>query len=310
MLHLGFTPLQFCTVLVLASSLMAAEYGAPRVLAQVSIPGLKESSGIAASRKHEGIYWTHNDSGSGARVFAFGRDGKSAGRFQVTGAKNRDWEDIAIGPGPEAGRAYLYIGDIGDNERKRRSITVYRVPEPVPGKDGRTVAAQSMTLRYPDGPHDAEALMVHPATGAVYIVTKSQLSDRRTAVYSVPAFRGGKTQTLRQVARIRLPGLLALTLLAHGITAGDISPDGRHVVLAGYLGAWEAELPPNAKSFDVIWEGDWNEMSVGRLDQGEGVCYRADGGAILATSEGSPFPLTQSEVRRDRAPKAAPSATK
>src|SRR5215510_12090696 len=105
-------------------------YGAPVHLVNLENQSIKESSGIAASRRNAGIFWTHNDSGDGPFVYAFDRQGKHRGVWQVTGANAIDWEDMAIGPGPRRGRSYLYLGDIGDNSKKRDQITVYRVAEP------------------------------------------------------------------------------------------------------------------------------------------------------------------------------------
>src|SRR5262249_53352923 len=106
-----------------------ATYSAPVVIARIKSPDITESSGLVASQS-PGIYWTHNDSGDGPFIYAIDIRGQSRGVWRVAGALARDWEDIAAGPGPQAGRRYLYIGDIGDNERKFSEIVVYRVREP------------------------------------------------------------------------------------------------------------------------------------------------------------------------------------
>src|SRR6266851_3388499 len=105
-------------------------YGPPRVLGTIQDPAINESSGIVASRTTPGLYWTHNDSGDGPYIYAFDEHGARRGTWRVRGAAAIDWEDIAAGPGPQAGTSYLYIGDIGDNEGRRAEITVYRVREP------------------------------------------------------------------------------------------------------------------------------------------------------------------------------------
>src|SRR5215813_6353086 len=107
-----------------------AGYRPPVHLANLENQSIKESSGIAASRRNTGVFWTHNDSGDGPFIFAFDRQGKHRGVWRVIGAKAVDWEDMAIGPGSRRGRSYLYLGDIGDNSKKRDQITVYRVAEP------------------------------------------------------------------------------------------------------------------------------------------------------------------------------------
>lgn len=280
-----------------------AQYAPPESLADVRIPGLNESSGLAASRRHPGVFWSHNDSGGGPWLWAFDRRGVSLGRWRVRGARNFDWEDIALGPGPRAGVWYLYIGDIGDNQRNRESVTVYRIPEPDPASSsGDTASAESLRFAYPDGPQDAEALMVHPRTGDLYIIGKARGPGRETVVWKAAApFRSGRKTMMRRIAAIRLPESLLSLLIPAGVTGGDISPDGKRVALIDYVKAWEAVLPKNATNFDAIWTAEWRPVETGVRAQGEAIAYRHDGQALLATSEGESFPLVEM-VRSGQAP--------
>src|SRR5215470_17095464 len=132
--------------------------GPPVHLADLENRSSKESSWIAASRRNAGVFWTHNDSGDGPFIYAFDRQGKHRGVRRVAGAEAIDWEDMAIGPGPRRGRSYLYIGDIGDNSKKRSQIAVYRVAEPrITPKDSsstvrnprETGVADVIRLKYP-----------------------------------------------------------------------------------------------------------------------------------------------------------------
>jgi hypothetical protein len=285
-------------LLLLFAAVAFGQYGAPRVLAEVRIPKLTESSGVAASRTRPGVFWTHNDSGGGAWLYAFDRAGNDLGRWKVPNARAGDWEDIAIGPGPKGGHS-IYIGDIGDNRSSRKFVTVYRVPEPNVLKGGEeTAPAEAFRLQYPDGAHDAEALMVHPKTGDLYIVTKARGSDSDTLVFKAKApVKTGAIVQLVRVAAIETPNASVLTLLVGRINGGDISPDGTRVVLCDYFGAWEAVLPKGA-SFDAIWKAEWRAIALAQRKQGEAVCYRHDGRAIIATSEGATFPLIEVERAR------------
>jgi hypothetical protein len=276
-------------------------YGQPQQLAQLRDPAITESSGIVASRTTPGLYWTHNDSGDGPFIYSFDRNGKSRGVWRVTGATARDWEDIAAGPGPQRNRAYLYVGDIGDNDQKRSSIVVYRVPEPVIGagdmvatksRPRSTATAETIQLRYPDGKHDAETLLVHPVSGDLYVITKVLWG--KAGVYKVAApLDTGKTTTMVHVTDLDAPGLLGGFL-----TGGDISPDGRRVALCGYLHGYEIVLSARgAGGFDAIWKKPMSMIELGPRKQGEAVCYRLDGKALLATSEGVHSPLLE-VVRR------------
>lgn len=276
----------------------ASDYGAPTQLAVLKDASVRESSGLAASRNVPGLYWTHNDSGDGPFIYAFDTRGALKGVWRIAGASAYDWEDIAAGPGPVSGKNYLYIGDIGDNQEKRSEITIYRVPEPVlstekvvKGKNSLTEPAEAIRLRYPDGAHDAEALLVHPVTGNVYIVTKIPFAN--PIIYeAVAPLKPGRTITLVRIGTLEVPSLLGGI-----ITGGAISPDGRRVAFCDYVQGYEAVLANTKSSFHEIWKRPLTPISLGSRKQGEAITYRLDGKALLMTSEGSPMPLLQ-VVRR------------
>ncbi|HLL73674.1 MAG TPA: hypothetical protein VK421_00135 [Pyrinomonadaceae bacterium] len=268
-----------------------AGYGAPVVLGHLEDKSIRESSGLAASRLAPGLFWTHNDANGDPVIYAFDRQGKSRGAWRVAGATMDDWEDIAAGPGPQ-GRPYLYVGDIGDNKGNRDRIIVYRFPEPAAGEaagDTRlaTEAAESVALKYPDGSQDAETLMVHPRTGDIYVVTKVGFAAAGVYKLSAPQpFTG--VHTLKRVGRLSTPGVFGGLF-----TGGDISPDGRRVVLCDYAGAYELELPAGVSDFDRVWAQPLKPVAVGERRQGEAISYSHDGSSILATSEKRPTPLIE-----------------
>jgi hypothetical protein len=274
-------------------------YEPPVRLASLEDRAINESSGIVASRRNPGLFWTHNDSGDGPVLYAFDRKGKSKGRWLVSGAQAVDWEDIAAGPGPRPGVNYLYIGDIGDNDSERSYITVYRVVEPsltdeeasAGNNQHTTEPAEAIRLKYPDGKHDAEALLVHPSTGDLYIIAKA--FDAATGIYKLKApLSSTSINTLVRIGQISVPSLVGGL-----ITGGDIAPDGCRVVLCDYTDAFEMTLPENsAGDFDQIWKQPMAIVELGPRPQGESVCYGLDGNAILATSEKRPTPLI--EVKR------------
>lgn len=279
----------------------AATYGPAQVVGRLKDPAIIESSGIVASRTSPGIYWTHNDSGDGPFIYAFDERGRRKGVWRVTGASALDWEDIAAGPGPRANASYLYIGDIGDGDEQRSELRVYRLPEPVvtagdvvstKGKPRLTEPAETFRLRYPDGKHDAEALLVHPTTGNVYVVTKVPFANPMVYEAAVPLRPTGVT-TMSSVGRLNIPSLLGGI-----ITGGDISPDGRRIALCDYLQGYEIVLKNSRAAFDTIWTQPLTPFSLGKRKQGEAIGYSADGKSLLATSEGTASPLIQ-VVRRE-----------
>lgn len=259
---------------------------------------ITESSGLVASRSTPGVYWTHNDSGDGPFIYAFDTNGDTRGVFRVNGAQARDWEDMSIGPGPQRNRSYLYIGDIGDNNKARAEIIVYRVAEPALTTADRnstrsrpqtTEPAEAFRLRYPDGKFDSETLLVHPVSGNIYIITK--VSFANAVVYEAPApHTSGKLITMRRIGEIRVPSLFGGVL-----TGGSVSPDGRRVALCDYFQGYETVLPAKSKNFNDIWKQPITGFNLGKREQGEAIAYRLDGNALLATSEGQNPPLIQVE---------------
>jgi hypothetical protein len=274
---------------------ISEDYGPPKVTGKLKSSEIDESSGLVAAQT-PGLYWTHNDSGDGPYIYAITETGAARGVWKVAGASARDWEDIEAGPGPERGRRYLYVGDIGDNDEKRKDITVYRFPEPVitpadaavTKKDARlTDAAEAIKLKYPDGPHDAETLLVHPETGDLYIIDKIMITN--AAVYKAAApLSDQDVVMLVKLAELDLPSVLGGV-----VTGGDVSPDGRRVAICDYLQAYELTLPKASNNFDDIWKQQPKVINIGKRPQGEGIAYRLDGRALLASSEGEHSQLIQ-----------------
>ena len=271
--------------------LSSAHYSLPKVVGNIRGDDINESSGLSASKCSPNIFWTHNDSGGDAIVYALDGMGSRKGNWKVPGAENKDWEDIAEFK-DRSGKCFLYIGDIGNNGSKRSELAIYRVPEPIVAAPGSpsgtsnvTAAPERLTFTYPDGPHNAEALLVHPTTGDIYVITKR--SDGPAAVYRIPSkFDAGSPVVAERLSEIKVPAV------PNGlITGGDISPDGRRVIICDYSGAYEYRLPDGTADFDVIWHQFPDPVDIGDRLVGEAVCYSADGGSIFATSEnvGSPF---------------------
>ena len=275
--------------------IIQARYGSPKTIATLKDSSIIESSGVIASRSTPGAYWTHNDDG-GPFIYAFNTSGASLGVFRVTGANAFDWEDIAIGPGPERGKSYLYIGDIGDNNAARSEIVVYRVAEPTleaasakltKARPGTTDSAEAIRLRYPDGKFDSETLLVHPVSGNIYIVTKVPLVN--PVVYEVAApLSAGKVITMKRIGEIRVP-----SLFGGALTGGSVSPDGRRVAFCDYFQGYEMVLPAKSSDFNDIWKQRMTGFDLGKRNQGEAITYRLDGKAVIATSEGALSPIIQ-----------------
>jgi hypothetical protein len=249
-----------------------------RPMGIVRSDALSEISGLVASRQNPGVLWVHNDSGEAARVFALDAHAELLGTCTITGAQARDWEDIALGPGPDPNRPYLYLGDIGDNQGRRPDVTVYRVPEPrvdAARPFGTMTAgpADALRLVYPDRPRDAETLLVDPLTRDIYLIAKRELFAR---VYRAPW-----PQSTEQPTRMKQVTLLPWSLP----TGGDVSPDGRRVIVRSLYNASLWDRPAGAPLWRAF-SGRQTPLPLADEPQGEAICFDAQGAGYFTISEG------------------------
>ncbi|MFD0315733.1 WD40 repeat domain-containing protein [Streptomyces flavalbus] len=226
---------------------------------------ITESSGLAASHQHPGIYWTHNDSDDGAYLYAVdSATGETVATLTLTGVgEPRDVEAISIGPDNQ-----IFVGDIGDNLGGTWDhVWIYQLPEPKELKD-QTVKATQYVVTYSDGARDAESLVVHPKTGRVYIVDKNTEGGH---LYEGPAeLSPSGTNVFEPVAD--LPDLEA--------TDAALSPDGEVLVVRSYFGSvaydWNGGKPRKT-----------GRVGVPFLGQGESVTFTADGKKLMYGAEGA-----------------------
>lgn len=271
------------------NSASEANYGKPKVVGTIKSDEITESSGLVQSRCNPSIFWTHNDSGGGEFIYAINEKGEKLGTWKVTGAKNNDWEDIATIK-DKSGKCFLYLGDIGNNSKKKSQLTIYKVIEPNVSetdkssnkkKPNKTARAEAIKFSYPNGTHDAETLLVHPNTGEIYVLTKPMI---------------GASEVFKIGTKVEKIGIISVPAIPDGfLTGGEISPEGKHIVLCDYFAAYEITLPEKAKKFDDIWKEKPAKIELGEREQGEAVCYSADGKKIYATSEKKNSPVIMVE---------------
>ncbi len=246
-------------------------FGAAVSVGSLGFPALVETSGIAIGGS--GVLWAHNDSGSEPRIYAMATDGSPLGAVDVD-ARNVDWEDFAAGPGP-GGDTYLYLADIGDNLARRRHVTLYRFPEPDPAA-GMVTGLESIDVTYPDGPSDAEALLVDPSTGDAFIVTKMPGWGR---IYEVPASAWGAASVVATDV-----GAAVLPRADSVITGGDVSADGSVVALRTYGDVRLFARDPGSSVGEALTHRSCF-LAAAEEDQGEAIAF--DGTALLTVGEGA-----------------------
>lgn len=249
----------------------------------VRTPLITEASGIVASRRNPGVLWVHNDSGDAPRLFALDTNANLLGICPIVDAKARDWEDIAIGPGPDPNQDYLYIGDIGDNRARYPSVRIYRVPEPhvdpaQPFDHMPLGPAAEIELVYPDGPRDAETLLVDPQTRDIYIITKRDLFSR--------VYRAAWPQSTTAPATLERVTVLPWPLA----TGGDVSPDGTKVIVRSLYNAslW---VRPEGEPLWRAFQGPQIGLPLAYEPQGEAIAFDSQGQGYFTLSEGLHQPL-------------------
>ena len=245
-----------------------------RVTGRVSAPSATELSGLAVSTTRRNVLWSLNDSGNPPALLAFTPSGRALAEITVAGALNTDWEDLAAGR-----RGTLLVGDIGDNLAQRPSVTVLKVPEPRPGAAATVAPTATYELRYSDGPRDAEALLFDRSDGSLVVVSKSFGPAAGIYVARRPSSR--RVTTLRRAGTVRLEAGLP-------ITAGDVSADGRTIVLRTYdlAFAWRRRA---GETVAAALRRRPCEIDAGLLGEGQGetIALTADGRAFYTVPEGA-----------------------
>lgn len=253
----------------------------------VALPG-RETSGIAASQRNPGVFWVHND-GEQNRFYAINSQGQVLGTMTLSGVTGLDIEDIAVGPGPAAGESYVYLGDIGDNNADRPSVAVIRIREPVVGA---AVGGQSQTIAgseidvihfiYPTGPVDAEALMIDPLSGDLYVLSK-EVPTSRLFWAAAGSLVGGAVVPLAHVGNVAFgrPSAAAISPLGNEILVRD--EDGARLFVRAAGQSVAAALAGTPLVVPVV--GTPTEPN------GEGITFDAAGNHYYTIGEGRDPPL-------------------
>lgn len=283
----------------------ACAWQSPKVAAHpgtvwVDSKEIQESSGLARSRRNDQLLWTHNDSGDGSRLFAFDVEGKLHAIVDVKDAEALDWEDMCSFTWND--RPYLAIADVGDNAFRRKHVTIYGLKEPdiklIPadatGKEAKPDKKKSdvdfeIKVKYPDGPVNCEAIAYDPWRKQFILATKENLRSRLFAISFDP--KAGKQECVaEQIGVFPVPV----------VTGASISDDGKLFALGTYGPTCLLRRDTETPSTTARWiskNGDDLELLPAPMrKQGESICFDKTGRKLMMTSEGSPMPLTVSEV--------------
>lgn len=243
-------------------------------LAELTEKKLGEVSGIAASISNTGYLWTHNDSGNPPVVYLLNEALEIRLACRLDGIKNRDWEDIAVGPGPEAGKTYVYVADIGDNNANYAEKYIYRFEEPVLTEgitEIKITDFDKITFTLEDGKKDTESLMVHPKTKDLFVISKR---EKPVFVYAFPnPERTDDTIVARKVTALPLTQ----------IVSSDFSPTADEVLMKSYDQIFYWNIA--GKSLEEGLQEKPHLVHYTEEPQGEAITFDKDGSGFYTLSE-------------------------
>lgn len=249
---------------ILALTVATASEAAPagRIVFRIDAPTITESSSLLVSTTHPPLLYTANDSGDGPFVYALDARGGLVGTTTLAGVDPVDVEAMALDGG------VLLVGDIGDNDAGRSGVDVFEMPQPAVGN--HPVTPGHVRLVYADGAHNAEAMLVDPHSGRLFVITKDVFggiyeSDRSV----VPAPAG--TVTLRRIASA--PPIVT--------DAAWLVP-GRIALVRTYLAVTAYQLP--------AWRAIAS-FGLPHQQQGESLAVEPGGDDVLVGSEGTDSPV-------------------
>jgi hypothetical protein len=280
---------------------VCAGYGDPVVVGHVSSPAVNEVSGIAASHRDTNVYYLQDDDpvmvdGVAVSVHAIDDTGKLYANWGLDGVRVGNLEVIGVGPCPAG--SCIYTGDVGNNSGDQSPYPMYRIPEPELDRAAEGVATSAITdidtiwLEYPDGgPHDCEAMAVHPVTGDLYLFEKK--SGSHALVFKVPPWPPGGTTREAPLTMVQVGDV---SLVPDGTTpeeqllvGADIHPCADKLLVHTYSHAYEYTLPAG-QPFEAIFATA--PIKVRNPGGSESIAYLWDGLGYASIPEGVDPPLT------------------
>lgn len=253
-------------------------FSPPQKIGELQFAALDEASGLANSRSNPDLLWSHNDSGGEPTLYLFDLSGEQKSKLVLAEAQNRDWEDMAIGAGPQSGVNYLYAADIGDNNAVYDFLSIYRLAEPdltdeIPSEIELSPAEyDKIDFVYEDGARDAEGLFVEPRSKDIYIVTKREAN--------VILYRLAYPQSLSEMNTAERMITLPMTF----VTAADISPSGNELLIKTYQTVHYWKRQANESIAETL-SRESVLLNYTREPQGEAIAWSSDETKYFTLSE-------------------------
>ncbi len=250
-----------------------SKFSGPRDLALID-ERLPEASGLASSVVNNGYLWALNDGQNPAEVYLIDTTAHVRMTCKLS-VPNRDWEDIAVGPGPDPNKTYVYVGEIGDNNAVHDYKLIYRFEEPALGTESIDVTLiDTLKIQLSDGKRDTETMMIDPFNKDVYLISKREDS---VGVYRVSQPFTKDTMIAEKVA----------TIPFFKIVAGSFSADGTEILLKDYDHIYYWKRNKDDLLETVLLDSP-EELPYEREAQGESITWARDGSAFYTLSETNP----------------------
>lgn len=259
-----------CSCSVRTPETAESSFSGPRDLALID-ERLPEASGLAASVANPGYLWALNDGQNPAEVYLI----DTTAHVKLTcklSVPNRDWEEIAVGPGPDAGKTYVYVGEIGDNNTVHDMKYIYRFEEPTLDAEVKEVAVvDTLKIKLSDGERDTETMLIDPVSKDLYLISKREDSVR---VYMVPQPFTKEVMIADKVA----------TIPYFKIVAGAFSKDGSEILLKDYdhIYYWKRS---NHDKLEFVLMDKPEELPYEKEAQGESITWAVDNSGYYTLSE-------------------------
>ena len=278
--------------------------GEPSLQALITDPALNEISGIAASRRNDGIYWVHGDTPRPAELLAINAKGTLIARLRIEGVRAVDWEDIASYR--KDGKAWLLIGDIGDNNGSRTHYEVIAVEEPEIDGNLSILSVKPtwrLRFRYEDGARDCEAMAVDVASNAILLINKHaplaihslSLDPPRHTAEVATATRLGALESIPQPDAQERLARFPSARFGGSPTGMDIDASGRLAVVLTYRDAWLFERRAGMSWVEAFGK-PLQRLPLPPLPQAEAIGFSADSRYFLIGSENLPAPLLRVDL--------------
>ncbi len=301
-----------CLLLALFAGLLSCpaapaplSFSGPHVAGQLGAPPKNEASGLAASRRSPDVLWIHDDSGGADSVFAVTTKGELIRGVKLAAAKNDDWEDLAAFE--LDGKPWLLVGDIGDNDARRKHLTLYLAEEPTPAQLRQTEKlslrpSATFRLTFADGARDCEALAVDPRERALYLLSKRDLTPRLYRVALPSPLANAElvaefVTIVPELARPTGPDAFFAGLFEKGRARPcgmDFAPDGSAAAVVTYADVVVFPRAPG-ESWATAFARKPLRLAPHDLPQAEAICFSADGRSLFVASES-----TRALLRYDR----------